>query len=50
MHVNKPDFNNWKKKVKEREKEYNKIYKKINYKKSFGIHPEMLSLFLHKKI
>ena len=50
MHVNNPDYSNWKKKVKERSNEYKKIYKKINLKKNFGINPEMLSLFLHKKI
>ena len=50
MHVNNPDYSNWKKKVKERSNEYKKIYKKINLIKNFGINPEMLSLFLHKKI
>ena len=27
-----------------------KIYKKINLNKKFGIHPELLSLYLHRKL
>jgi|694.fasta_scaffold15408_9 glycine oxidase len=50
MHDNKPDFSNWEKKVKERKKEYEKVYNKINLGKNFGIHPEILSLFFNKKI
>jgi glycine/D-amino acid oxidase-like deaminating enzyme len=50
MHYKNPDFSNWNKIVKERVYEYEKIYKKINLNKKFGIHPELLSLYLHKKV
>lgn len=50
MHFKNPDFSDWKKLVKKRVKDYEKIYNKINFNKEFGIHPEMISLFFHKKI
>ena len=50
MHYKNPDFSNWNKIVKERVFEYEKIYKKINLNKKFGIHPELLSLYLHRKV
>lgn len=50
MHHNQPDFTNWEKRVRERKKKYEILYRKISLGKNFGIHPELLSLYLNKKI
>ena len=50
MHYDQPDYSDWEKRVREREKKYESLYKKISLSKNFGIHPEMLSLFLNNKI
>ena len=50
MHSKVNNFYRWTILVKLRVKEIRNNYKKIKVKKNFGIHPELFSLFLHKRI